>query len=171
MALSGFNTPISRSETPLLSEVRFRRQTCKITVSGILSDMDGTLIDSTNAIVKHWERIGQTYGIDPKVILATSHGRRSIDVFQTIDPANANWDFVRQMEGEIPTLFGNDAEEILGARQLFSTLELLDLKWAIVTSGTRPLVEGWLKVLKLLEPEYMITAEDETNGKPDPEPY
>lgn len=75
------------------------------------------------------------------------------------------------MEAEVPILFGNDAEEIPGARQLLSTLELLDLKWAIITSGTRPLVEGWLKVLKLLEPEHMVTAEDVSRGKPDPEPY
>jgi glycerol 3-phosphatase-1 len=92
-------------------------------------------------------------------------------VFKTIDPANANWDYVRRMEGEVPLLFGADAEEIPGARQLLSTLDLLNLKWAIITSGTRPLVEGWLKVLKLLEPEHMVTAEDVSHGKPDPEPY
>jgi hypothetical protein len=39
-------------------------------------------------------RIGNEYGIDPNVILATSHGRRSIDVFQQIDPARATWDCV-----------------------------------------------------------------------------
>ena len=77
--------------------------------------MDGTLIDSTNAVVRHWQRfvnhayssasnvneilttvhrIGNEYGIDPNAILATSHGRRSIDVFQQIDPARATWDCV-----------------------------------------------------------------------------
>jgi hypothetical protein len=77
--------------------------------SSILFDMDGTLIDSTDAIVQHWERyvtpiynfvvncshkvnrVGKMYGLDPKIILATSHGRRSIDIFKEIDPANANW--------------------------------------------------------------------------------
>jgi hypothetical protein len=78
--------------------------------SSILFDMDGTLIDSTDAIVQHWERyitpiynfvvngshkvnrVGKMYGLDPKIILATSHGRRSIDIFKEIDPANANWE-------------------------------------------------------------------------------
>jgi glycerol 3-phosphatase-1 len=78
--------------------------------SSILFDMDGTLIDSTDAIIKHWERyvtpiynfvvngshkvnrVGKMYGLDPKVILAISHGRRSIDMFKEIDPANANWE-------------------------------------------------------------------------------
>jgi hypothetical protein len=37
-------------------------------------------------------RMGKAYGMDPKTILATSHGRRSIDIFQQIDPTHATWD-------------------------------------------------------------------------------
>lgn len=65
------------------------------------------------AIVKHWHqfvihfpaqcaqkdlylhivsRIGAELGVDPKTILATSHGRRSIDVMQLYDMSKANWD-------------------------------------------------------------------------------
>jgi hypothetical protein len=36
--------------------------------------------------------VGEKYNIDPRTILATSHGRRSIDVFKEIDPSNANWE-------------------------------------------------------------------------------
>lgn len=75
------------------------------------------------------------------------------------------------MEADVPMLFGGDAKEIPGAREMLNTFQALDAKWAIVTSGTRPLVAGWLKVLQLLEPEYMVTAEDVKNGKPDPECY
>lgn len=31
-------------------------------------------------------------GVDPNVILATSHGRRSIDTFKMFDPSKANWE-------------------------------------------------------------------------------
>lgn len=144
---------------------------CTLDISGILSDMDGTLIDSTTAIVKHWERVGALYGIDPRQILATSHGRRSIDVFQTIDPSRATWDFVCGLEAEVPVRFGGDAVEIAGARALLDSLQALGAKWAIVTSGTRPLVAGWLEVLQLVQPEHMVTAEDVVRGKPDPECY
>lgn len=95
--------------------------------------MDGTIIDSTDAIIKHWHkyvrpprsappknsrlavpslerserdgvgvsnrsrranltgalRIGDELGVDPNVILATSHGRRSIDVMKEYDPSKA----------------------------------------------------------------------------------
>ncbi|KAK5445272.1 DL-glycerol-3-phosphatase [Exophiala xenobiotica] len=85
MALSGFNTPTFRSQTPIERHL-ILPLTYAFSVLGVLSDMDGTLIDSTNAIVQHWDRIGRKYHIDPKIILTTSHGRRSIDAFQQIDP-------------------------------------------------------------------------------------
>ena len=37
-------------------------------------------------------RIGEEIGVDPNVILATSHGRRSIDVLKEFDESKANWD-------------------------------------------------------------------------------
>ena len=36
-------------------------------------------------------RIGKELGVDPDVILETSHGRRSIDTFAELDPSKANW--------------------------------------------------------------------------------
>ncbi len=45
------------------------------------------------------------------------------------------------------------------------------MPWAIVTSGTRALVEGWLKVLGLAHPEHLVVAEDVERGKPDPACY
>lgn len=55
MALSGYNTPVTRSQTPIVEQL-VQKRSYVIKASGILSDMDGTLIDSTNAIIKHWER-------------------------------------------------------------------------------------------------------------------
>ena len=52
----------------------------------------GTIVDSTDAIVKHWHLLGKEIGVDPDVILATSHGRRSIDVLRLYDESKANWD-------------------------------------------------------------------------------
>lgn len=51
----------------------------------------GTIIDSTDAIVKHWHLLGKEMGVDPNVILASSHGRRSIDVLKLYDESKANW--------------------------------------------------------------------------------
>jgi len=75
------------------------------------------------------------------------------------------------MEGRVPREYGNDAEEIPGARKLLERLDDLNAPWADVTSGTRALVTGWLDVLKLAEPRTMVVAEDVAHGKPDPACY
>ncbi|KAL8655496.1 MAG: hypothetical protein Q9226_003023 [Calogaya cf. arnoldii] len=100
--------------------------------NGILFDMDGTIVDSTDAIVKHW------------------HNR---------------------IEGLIPKEYGADAVEIPGARSLLASLEHINARWAIVTSGTRPLVTGWLDVMRLSHPQDLVVAEDVSAGKPAPDCY
>ncbi|KAL2212586.1 haloacid dehalogenase-like hydrolase [Sarocladium strictum] len=143
----------------------------RLTFDGFLLDMDGTIIDSTPAIVKHWHTIGKEIGVEPEVILQTSHGRRSMDVLKILAPEKANWDYVRHMEGLLPKLYSSDATEIPGARSLLSSLINNSAPWAIVTSGTEPLVTGWLSVLNLAIPEHLITAESVEEGKPHPACY
>ncbi|KIX07245.1 uncharacterized protein Z518_01898 [Rhinocladiella mackenziei CBS 650.93] len=142
-----------------------------VSANGILFDFDGTIIDSTEAVVKHWHKQGQLMGVDPNVILATSHGRRSIDTFMIYDPSKANWEYINHQESLIPIEFGQDAVEIPGARQLLTSLEAVNAPWAVVTSATRALLDGWIKVLKLAHPRCTVVAEDVENGKPDPACY
>ncbi|KAF2993505.1 hypothetical protein E8E13_000820 [Curvularia kusanoi] len=137
----------------------------------MLFDMDGTIIDSTEAIIKNWQRIGEEIGVDPDVILAASHGRRAIDVLRDIQPSHATWDYVCSRESLVPMEFGADAVEIPGARDLLAEVTRCDLPWCIVTSGSRALVTGWLHVLKLAFPKHLVTAEDVEVGKPDPSCY
>ncbi|MCJ1469755.1 hypothetical protein MMC07_008397 [Pseudocyphellaria aurata] len=138
---------------------------------GILLDLDGTIVNSTDAIVKHWHELAKELGVDPNVILASSHGRRSIDTLQMYDPSKANWQYVSHVEGLIPQQYGRDAVEIPGAKDLLASLEASAARWAIVTSGTLALATGWLDVMKLSRPNLLVTAEDVTKGKPDPECY
>ncbi|KAF7719408.1 HAD hydrolase subfamily IA protein [Penicillium ucsense] len=141
------------------------------TFDGLLSDFDGTIVDSTDAIVKHWHQIGAELGVDPKTILATSHGRRSIDVMGIYDKTKANWEYVNFVEGRIPKTYGSDAVEIPGGRDLMNALDRSSARWGIVTSGTRALIDGWLGVLSLTHPKHLVVAEDVELGKPDPRCY
>ncbi len=85
--------------------------------------------------------------------------RRSIDTLKLYDPSKANWECkcmrciivdalaenkldVSHVEGLIPKQYGLDAVEVPGARNLLASLEGVGAPWAIVTSGTRPLVTG-----------------------------
>lgn len=75
------------------------------------------------------------------------------------------------MEGLLPKNYGADVVEVPGARDLLDSVVTAEVPWAIVTSGTTPLVTGWLDVLKFPIPEHLVVAEDVKNGKPDPECY
>lgn len=78
---------------------------------------------------------------------------------------------IKEMEGQLPVKYGKDAVEIPGARDLLDSIQRDNVPWAIVTSGTSPLVGGWLNVLKLPIPDHLVVAEDVENGKPDPSCY
>ncbi|KAJ5995594.1 HAD-superfamily hydrolase subfamily IA variant 3 [Penicillium waksmanii] len=158
--------------SPSLSAIEsFSAPTQNFTFDGILSDFDGTIVDSTAAIVKHWHKIAAELGVDPETILATSHGRRSIDTMALYDKSKANWEYVNYIEGRIPKEYGTDAKEIPGGRDLLRALETSGAKWGVVTSGTRALIDGWLEVLGLTHPEKLVVAEDVPLGKPDPRCY
>lgn len=54
---------------------------------------------------------------------------------------------ISEMEGLLPKQFGTDAKELPGARRLLANLDSASAPWAIVTSGTRPLVTGVSDIL------------------------
>uniref|UniRef100_A0A8H7N9W2 Glycerol-3-phosphate phosphatase n=1 Tax=Bionectria ochroleuca TaxID=29856 RepID=A0A8H7N9W2_BIOOC len=143
----------------------------RVAFDGFLFDMDGTIIDSTSAVEKHWHTIGKEINVDPKVILETSHGRRSIDILRLLAPEKASMEYVRDLEGRLPRDYADEAVEIPGARSLLESVVSSAIPWTIVTSGTVPLVTGWLKVLSMAIPDHLVTAESVENGKPDPTCY
>lgn len=71
------------------------------------------------------------------------------------------------MESQVPIKWGGDAIPIPGSHAILDRMTELGIPWGIVTSGTEPLVSGWLGILKLAHPSVLITAEAVKNGKPD----
>ena len=49
---------------------------------------------------------------------------------------------IKHMEGLLPKRYGGDASEIPGARLILDSVTSNKVPWAIVTSGTTPLVTG-----------------------------
>ncbi|POS69646.1 haloacid dehalogenase-like hydrolase [Diaporthe helianthi] len=142
-----------------------------ITCRGLLLDLDGTLVDSTVAVGRFWNSIAKELDTDPKLILETCHGRRTIDTLRMLCPEKASWEYVREIEGRIPTIHGEGAAVINGAQAFLGGIIESEAPWAIVTSGSKPLAQGWLNKLGLPHPSQLITAESVENGKPDPACY
>uniref|UniRef100_A0A060TBE0 ARAD1D30778p n=1 Tax=Blastobotrys adeninivorans TaxID=409370 RepID=A0A060TBE0_BLAAD len=142
----------------------------EVTVNGLLFDLDGTLILSTEPVEKFWHQLAKDEGLDAVEVLKTSHGRRTIDVLNIWKPELADPKTVSQLEATIPERWAEFATPVPGVDRLIPSLPRS--QWGIVTSGTYALASGWLKhFLKIEEPSVFITAESVTQGKPDPAGY
>jgi sugar-phosphatase len=56
-----------------------------------------------------------------------------------------------------------------GAAELIKAIP--EGRWCVVTSGTRHLATSRLKLASLPTPQVLVSADDVSKGKPDPEPY
>lgn len=139
-----------------------------IACRALLFDADGVLVDSDASVEVSWSRWALQWNLDPVAVLATVHGRRSIDtVALLIDP-----DRQRQALADVDRYEIEDAAAVTacpGAAELLGTLPTGS--WAIVTSGTRALATARLTAAGLPIPRVLVTAADVPRGKPDPTGY
>jgi sugar-phosphatase len=137
-------------------------------VAAILFDIDGTLVDSTGVVVRTWRTWAATYGLDAEEILRVCHGRRTEDTVAEFLPAEQQAAAVAELEA----LELSDVDDVVA---LPATEELLPAlprrRWAAVTSGSRRLMEARLAAAGLPVPEVLVSGEDVSAGKPDPEGY
>jgi sugar-phosphatase len=136
---------------------------------GLLFDLDGVLVDSTPAVARCWTKWAILHGFpNPEEIVRLAHGRPSIATMRELLPDSDYEAENRQMEQwEIEDV--SDVVALTGAPQLLAALP--PERWAIVTSCTRPLAEVRIRAGNLPLPKHLITSNDITKGKPDPEPY
>ncbi|MBZ6389095.1 sugar phosphatase [Pantoea sp. SGAir0430] len=140
---------------------------------GFLFDLDGTLVDSLPAVNRAWSRWGARHGLAAQQVLDYIHGKPAINSLrhfmagQSEAAIQAEFRWLEQLEAEDTA----GVQAIAGAHALLTTLNALDIPWAIVTSGSIPVAHARHKAAGLPLPEVFITAEDIKFGKPNPEPY
>lgn len=140
----------------------------QVQCAALLFDLDGVLINSTPAVARVWKRWAVEHGFDPEEVVARAHGRPSLTTVREYLPSADHEKENREVERrEIADLEG--VVPLPGALELLASLP--EDRWTIVTSCTRPLAEVRIKAAGLPLPKEMITSNDITRGKPDPEPY
>ena len=139
-----------------------------IETKGILFDMDGVLVSSIGSVVRCWRRWAKMYDIPNADTYEVPHGMRAIDIVKSLRPdidPEEGLQVIEDMEIE-------DTADLIVLPGVKALLESLPVeRWAIVTSATKRLMLGRLKVAGLPVPERIISADMVERGKPDPEPY
>lgn len=131
----------------------------------ILSDLDGTLIDSKASVIRAFTWWAELRGLDPGVVDRIPHGRTSTDAAAVLAPhldpvvEGALLDERQQHDT-------NGVVALPGAREVLVRTPL-----AIVTSCPLPLAHARLAAAGLPLPTTLLTPELWTHGKPHPEPY
>ena len=141
--------------------------------AGLLLDLDGTLLDSEPvhraAFVEYFGSRGWEV---PEEVVHLFSGRRAGEVFSSLDGPWRGEDPDELTEGVIAVLRRSTARPVPvpGAVDLLSACAATGLPTAVVTSARRGWAHAALTAFGTEVPP-LITAEDCTHGKPDPEPY
>jgi len=136
--------------------------------AAILFDLDGVLVDSTGSVTRQWRRWAEDNNIDPQRVLDIAHGVRTIEIVRRLAPHI-------DAEAEALMLEKREAADQEGVSVMPGAADLLSSipegRWCVVTSGTRYLATARLKLGNLRIPNVLVSADDVSKGKPDPEPY
>ena len=139
-----------------------------ITASGVLFDIDGTLVQSLAAVERAWATFGKRHGLEPQEVLHRIHGRRSIDSIRLILPdadADAEDLVLRHLEA-------SDTEGVVATGGALDLIEcLVDIPWGVVSSGTSDVATARLAAAGITNFRATVFGEDVAQGKPHPEPF
>lgn len=140
-----------------------------LTVSAVLFDMDGTLVDST-AVVEHiWSIFAEQHSADLPTLLSSAHGRRTVDTVHRFARPGTD------IDAAVAELQAREVTSTRGILAIRGSREFLDSvppdQTAVVTSASRDLAVARLTAAGFRVPEVLVTSEDVENGKPDPEGY
>ncbi len=142
--------------------------TIEITCRAILSDLDGTLIDSAVCVDYAWEAWALQHDLDIEWIKRSAHGMRTADSLKVLVP-HLDLDTEMKHLEDLECSCTTNLTAIAGAPELLATLA--PGHWAIVTSGSTRLANHRLGYVGLPRPTVFVTADDVTSGKPEPQCY
>jgi sugar-phosphatase len=133
--------------------------------AAVISDLDGTLVDSMAPTARAWARWGARHGLDGAALQAANHGRPARDVLAEMFPA-------AELEAEAAWLLDAEVADTDGVVALPGAAGVLDLPTVgIATSCFAPLAVARIGAAGLRIPDVLVTGDETARGKPSPEPF
>ncbi|MFI0711279.1 HAD-IA family hydrolase [Streptomyces inhibens] len=142
----------------------------KFSADAILFDSDETLVSSIKSVFRCWSQWAEAHGVTIAEIMEVQpHGRPAAAIVADLLPAEEVASALALLEqAEVDDAAAGGVALVPGSRELLSTLPLE--RWAVVTSGTRRVANARLAAAGV-RPAHVITVDDITRHKPDPEPF
>ncbi|GAA5975640.1 hypothetical protein JCM5350_002676 [Sporobolomyces pararoseus] len=165
--------------------------TVEISVSAILFDSDGTLVNSTPSISSVLQSWCQLQGVDPRVLVSdtTIHGVRTKEILRKyqrlpklgseLSEEELDLEAVKSEELVIEAAAkAKERGDTNGITPLSGVISLLEKlrsmnfeKWGIVTSATSKYADSALSLAGIENAPFIVSGDDTAQGKPSPEPY
>ena len=146
-------------------------------ISAVVFDMDGLMFD-TEALFHRvaGEMLAERGKVFTAEMLAAMIGRRAVDAGAAFKDLSGLDDPIEDLMGELKTRFLAILDEAVqttpGLFALLAHLKKLGIPRAVATSSRRDYAERVIGNHGLLDQfSFLLTAEDVTRGKPDPEIY
>ncbi|GHF79323.1 HAD family hydrolase [Thalassotalea marina] len=133
----------------------------------LIFDMDGTLVDSSEAERRAFSIWCNHHQLDLETVLRATRGTQLKDCLHEFAP---HLDPVKEFQSlnELEQTEISEIKEIEAASQFLTLVEHLNLPWGIATSATLPLATKRLNAAEIKIPDILVTAEQIEKGKPDP---
>ena len=135
-----------------------------MTFAAVLSDLDGVLVDSGDAVERVWREWAVERGLDPDDVGRASHGVPGRQVIERVAP---ELDAVAEASRVDRLHAATGGSALPGAAELLATVAPL----AVVTSCSPPLAAARFAAAGLTPPPVLITSDLTPRGKPFPDPY
>jgi sugar-phosphatase len=139
-----------------------------VAARAVLFDVDGVLLETGAFFEQIWADWARLRALDPDVVVARTHGRRTDDVLRDVapqlDPAGEHRVLDDLVLGRLDAI-----RPVAGAAELLAAIG--DGPWAIVTSGTRWFIQRCFGQAGLPLPPVAVYAEDVRHGKPAADGY